>query len=133
MLRGSPWLIFVDPKDDPFFVEAADEMGVLGGELTSAPVWSSNSGEMFLVLSPDVDVVALGADRLAELERRGFEASGARRRISSTGTRVSAPPGPLSAPPISGRRPPISGRRARKAPDAQPSEPPLGEASNSGD
>jgi hypothetical protein len=54
-LRGALWVVYVEPASDPFFLEAAHELGILSGPLSTAPIWYGPGAVPFLILSPEID------------------------------------------------------------------------------
>lgn len=53
-LAVAAWAVFVDPREDPFFADAAAKLGKVEGAMADVPIWTSNTGARFMVLSPEV-------------------------------------------------------------------------------
>lgn len=62
-LANAYWLIFVDERDDPFFMEAAARLGPMVGDIATAPLWFAPHRQRFLVV--------LGGRKVAPTQLRG--------------------------------------------------------------
>ena len=67
--KDTLWFLYVEPMIDQEFAIAAKGLGSLTGDLAEAPIWTSSSGERFLVLSAGSKVRAALSGRLDELSR----------------------------------------------------------------
>ncbi len=52
-LRRAIWSLFVDPSEDPFFLENARRLGDLDEPLGGMPIWRTFDGGAYLVLSAE--------------------------------------------------------------------------------
>ena len=70
-LNNARWVIFLNVRDDPFFVPTAMRLGYLSGELSAAPHWVGPGASRFVVLTStisDQEVVLKSLDLFDELE-----------------------------------------------------------------
>ena len=68
ILEKAPWMVFLDPDEDPFFFESASQLGAFDDSDPDVPIWHGPDDRRFLVLPPHVDDGALVAQRLTDLE-----------------------------------------------------------------
>jgi hypothetical protein len=67
-LGRASWLVFIDEKDDPFFLDAASRVGGFDRELDALPIWSAPDLHRFLVVSRQNGDLTRMKERLAELQ-----------------------------------------------------------------
>ena len=69
-LRLAAWMVYVNISEDPFFDRAASELGVVNGDLSTAPIWVAGR-HAFLVCSRAVTDFGLVRTRLDQLYAYG--------------------------------------------------------------
>ncbi len=77
-LRTARWMIFLDPREDPFFATMALRLGHLTADLEEAPIWIGPQDSPFLVLSPNIHNRKLVCASLEELDEAILSKSGER-------------------------------------------------------
>ncbi len=93
-LASALWAVYLDPAEDPFFLEAAAELGTLDVPLDEAPIWTASDSERFLILSPaigrDIDLMSRVRclDQGEELEEAQFRAERSELRLTPAGRRL---------------------------------------------
>lgn len=71
-LEEALWLIYLNPVDDPFFVEAAASLGSFDDEHGEAPIWTTRDHGKFLIVTPRTKATPALGERITDLEMADF-------------------------------------------------------------
>ena len=91
-LGGASWLVFLDEKDDPFFLDAASRIGAFDRELGGLPIWSAPDQHRFLVVSRQNGDLTQTKERLTELRGEPPSSLAPTRARLAEGDRPTPPP-----------------------------------------